>query len=337
MTFRFFEASTIVGANVSESSGSTSVRAIGCTASARADRLLHRRHLAEDRLEQRLGLGQVPQARAIHGQLLDDPRRLHERVVGDRRHRGVAAAAAHAEQERRAHLLGGGAEVERPAAEHDPVAAALVDRVVGAHRVRVLADEPREPEVLADLLVGRGDEDEVAVRPEPLPRQARDRDRARRHLALHVERPAPPDLAVDDLARPRVALPLGRVGEHGVGVGEERERRPAPVPADPRDEVGALRHLRDQLDLDARVLEVGPQHLGRARLVPGRVDRVGADELPQELDHGAQSDSFAYAVSAFRTSHSSGKNRCFTSRPSTSTGVPCVPTTWSPITRATTW
>ena len=36
MTFRFFEASTIVGANVSESSGSTSVRAIGCTASARA-------------------------------------------------------------------------------------------------------------------------------------------------------------------------------------------------------------------------------------------------------------------------------------------------------------
>ena len=128
-----------------------------------------------------------------------------------RRHRGVPAAAAHAEQERRAHLLRGRAEVERPPAEHDPVAAALVDRVVGAHRVRVLADEPREPEVLADLLVGRGDEDEVAVRPEPLPRQARDRDRARRDLALHVERPAPPDLAVDD-ARPTTGRAATRPG-----------------------------------------------------------------------------------------------------------------------------
>ena len=51
-----------------------------------------------------------------------------------------------------------------------------------------------------------------------------------------------------------------------------------------------------QLELDARVLEIGLQQLRRARLVPRRVDGVDPDELPQELDDGGQSDSFAYAV-----------------------------------------
>ena len=44
--------------------------------------------------------------------------------------------------------------------------------------------------------------------------------------ALHVERAAPPHLPVDEVARPGVAIPLGRVREHRVGVGEERERGP---------------------------------------------------------------------------------------------------------------
>ena len=46
-------------------------------------------------------------------------RGLDERVVGDRRHRRVPGAAVHAQQERRAHLLGGRADVEDAAAELD--------------------------------------------------------------------------------------------------------------------------------------------------------------------------------------------------------------------------
>ena len=43
-----------------------------------------------------------------------------------------------------------------------------------------------------------------------------------------------------------------------------------------------------------------------------------------------------FAVSSLRTSQSSGYSTRWINRPSTSTGVPCVPITCSPITRATT-
>ena len=47
------------------------------------------------------------------------------------------AAAVHGQPERRAHLLGRGAEVEHPTAQLEPVAGALVHRVLGAHRLRI--------------------------------------------------------------------------------------------------------------------------------------------------------------------------------------------------------
>ena len=95
----------------------------------------------------------------------------------------------------------------------------------------MLADEPREAVVLVHLLVGGQREDEVAGGAESLAPERRERDGARRDLALHVERAAPPDLAVDEIARPRVARPLLGVGAHRVGVGEQARatarRRPA--------------------------------------------------------------------------------------------------------------
>ena len=95
---------------------------------------------------------------------LDERCRLDERVVGDPRHRRVTAAPVHAQHERRAHLLGGRAEVEHLAAELDAVARALVDREVRADRIRMSLDEPLQAEAVADLLVGGGDEDQVARR-----------------------------------------------------------------------------------------------------------------------------------------------------------------------------
>ena len=49
----------------------------------------------------------------------------------------------------------------------------------------------------------------------------------------------------------------------------------------------------------------------------------------------AQSSSLASAVSRFRADQSSGYMFLWIRRPSTSTGVPCVPTTSSPMIRAT--
>jgi hypothetical protein len=70
---------------------------------------------------------------------------------------------------------------------------------------------------------------------------------------------------------------------NGVGVREEREPRPRAVPGNPRDEVGPVRDFGVELDLDPVLLEVLAQKLGRQGLVPGRVDRVEADQLPEEV------------------------------------------------------
>ena len=83
--------------------------------------------------------------------------------------------------------------------------------------------------------------------------------------------------------RPRVALPLGGIGEHGVDVGEQAQRRPVAGPAQARHQVGALLGAPQQGDLEARVAQhAGEQLLSRA-LVARRVDRVGLHQALEEL------------------------------------------------------
>ena len=211
----------------------------------------------------------------------------------------------------------------------------------------MLPAEPLQAERLADLLVRRRDEDEVARRPEALASQRRERDGARGHLVLHVEGAAAPDLFADELARPGIPFPLRGVGDDRVGVTEERQARPVAA-RQARDEIRALGRARIELGLDAVRREVVAQHLGCERLVPRRVDGVQAEEPLQELDRLVAERDRRHqacccadcccdsAVRSLRERQSSGKNVWWISRPSTSTGVPCVPTTESPITRATT-
>ena len=243
-----------------------------------------RRSRAADRREEPLHLRDQARLRLEGGDPLDVARGLDERVVRDRGQRRVAAPAGDAQDEGRAQLLGRGAEVVRAPGDLDAVAGALVDGVLAAHGLGVLAAEPGEPEVgvVAHLLVGGGGEDQVAARLEPLARERGDRDRARRHLALHVQRPASPHLPVANLARPGVDGPLGRIGQDRVRVREEQQPRPVAAPTDPRHEVRPLRHARVQLALDAERLQVAAQQIGRRGLVPGRVDRVEADQLLEE-------------------------------------------------------
>ena len=128
------------------------------------------------------------------------------------------------------------------------------------------------------------------------------------------------------------------VRAHGVGVGEQRERRPVAA-RQPRDEIEPVGRAADELARDAVPLEVVAQQLGRDRLVPRRVDGVHAEQLLQERRHllaEGHDSAWDFAVSSLRTSHSSGYSTRWISRPSTSTGVPWVPITCSPITRATT-
>ena len=66
-------------------------------------------------------------------------------------------------------------------------------------------------------------------------------------------------------------------------MGEEREPRPVAAAGNSRDEVRPLRDLGVELAGDPVLLEVVAEQLCRAGLVPGRVDRVEADQLLEEL------------------------------------------------------
>jgi hypothetical protein len=116
--------------------------------------------------------------------------------------------------------------------------------------------EPLEPIACADLLVGGRREDEVARRAEPLAGERGDRDRVRRHVRLHVERAATPDLAAAHLAGERVHRPFGRVGEDDVRVAEQEQGRPVARAPDPGDDVRALGDAGVQLALQPVRLEI---------------------------------------------------------------------------------
>ena len=192
------------------------------------ERLLDRGRLAEHRLEEAARLGDHLPRRHVRAERVHVASRLDERVVRDPGHRGVAAPAVHAYEERRRHLLRRRAQVHRAPVQDQPRAAALVDRVVAAGGVRMGLDEPDEPVPVraAHLLVGDRQEHEVAGGLEPFAHERGERHRGRRGLVLHVERAAPPHLPVDEVARPGIPVPLGWVGEHGVRVREEQERGP---------------------------------------------------------------------------------------------------------------
>ena len=122
ITFRFCDASIIVGATVSPSSGSTISAATGSICTSGRERTGGRRHAVRYRREKpfRLG-GQLRLGREL-AEPLDQARRLDQRVVGDPRHRPVAAATADVQDEGRAALLGRRAQVEHATADLDAVA-----------------------------------------------------------------------------------------------------------------------------------------------------------------------------------------------------------------------
>ena len=126
-----------------------------------------------------------------------------------------------------------------------------------------------------------------------------ERHGGRRDVALHVERAATPHLAVDEVARPGVARPLGGVGEHRVGVRHQQEAR-AVASGKPRDEVRPLGRLRDELARDAVSSQVRGQEVGGARLVAGWVDGVEPKQLLEELRSPPRGASLRFGLRARR-------------------------------------
>ena len=141
---------------------------------------------------------------------------------------------------------------------------------------------PRAP---SHLLVGGQDQLQLAALRAPAGAGEVDGRRdLRRDLALHVLGSAPEDLPVDDLARPGVEAPLVGVGRHGVDVAEQAERLPGRLAGQAGDQVRVIGLGGQQRAFEARLAQARRQQILRRSLVAGRVDRVEADQLGEQLD-----------------------------------------------------
>ena len=160
-------------------------------------------------------------------------------------------------------------------------AAELSERVPHAlEQVGVLLAQEAGAEVAAVLLVAEDREDDVAARLQLAARCAQERVHDHRDAALHVERAAAPQPAVDELAAERRARPLLAGGGDDVDVPVQEERRRFPDPAHARDEVRPRVVPREDPRLDARLLERRWTCATHAALVPRRVRRVEAAAAP---------------------------------------------------------
>ena len=184
-------------------------------------------------------------------------------------------------------LLGHAHAVDALVAEGEDGARALVEQQVAAHERRGGSrhshSAPSPPPVSSSTT---HDDEQVAARRAPA-RRARAPAAAVTSAAVWDFMscaPRPHSSPSTHVARPRVALPLGRVGEHGVDVREQaqrRARRRAPRRRATRFGRSSVRPSSSHLE--ARVAQqAGEQLLGRA-LVAGRVDRVEAHEALEQL------------------------------------------------------
>jgi hypothetical protein len=109
-----------------------------------------------------------------------------------------------------------------------------------------------------------------------------------RERALHVDRAAPPDVAVGDITAERIVGPALRRGRDDVEMGQEEQRlATGAVAAQPRADGSAAGERLDDLRLEAGHAEgVGDVRrrgeLGAGRI--GRIDGSNADEVAERLD-----------------------------------------------------
>jgi len=117
----------------------------------------------------------------------------------------------------------------------------------------MLGAQPGGADIAAGLLVG--DEQQLQRPAGGSPAGAgtgRGGDRLGRHLVLHIQRAATPQVAVGDLTGPGIVRPVGRIGEHRVDVAEQTEDWTVVVAAEGRDQVRTILVGGEQLRLEAR-------------------------------------------------------------------------------------
>ena len=160
---------------------------------------------------------------------------------------------------------------------------ALVQNVFGLELVVVIVAHPRRAEAATHLLVGNGHQDDVAVERDLLALEHDERVELRHARALHVERTAPPDLAVRNLAAERIARPSRGVCRHDVHVVQEHERLRRTAALEPRHDDRAARSGFEAFERNALSLEDAGQKVGGLGDVTGRDRRIDSNVALERL------------------------------------------------------
>ena len=138
------------------------------------------------------------------------------------------------------------------------------------------------------FFVRRCEEHEVASRLEALLREVLEGNRHRRCGVEHVDRAAPPDHAVDELAAEGIPLPSVRIHRHHVDVAHQAQTGRARVAAfDPCDQAGATGKRLEALEVEAIAFQVGREQIGVLDLLAGLlgalIDASITDEVLEQL------------------------------------------------------
>ena len=134
-------------------------------------------------------------------------------------HGAVAARAADRRLEPADLLFAELDRIEALPCDHLGDPAGLAERVTDAREeLGVFLDEELRTEVAAVLLVAEHDEDHVARQLHLARGGAEERRDEHRDRTFHVDRAAPPDLAVDELPSERRPLPILAAGRDDVDV-----------------------------------------------------------------------------------------------------------------------
>ena len=160
----------------------------------------------------------------------------------------------------------------------------LGQEVLGiVQQVRTVLDDPPGARLAAGLLVGGGEEDDVARGGLAGALQRDERHQLGDRDALRVERPASVDVAVLPHAAERRHAPGTRVGRDDVEVGEEDDRPAAPAPGEEGVEVAAVRARLDHVGRDALRPELARERVRGRRLAAGRILGVDPDDVAQHV------------------------------------------------------
>jgi hypothetical protein len=214
----------------------------------------------------------------------EDPTELADRAAANAE-RCVAAGAADGALEPADLLLGHLDRVEALPADPDPRAAELAERVTRSREeLGMLLGQEAGAVFAAVLLVAQHREDDIAAGPQLPARRTQEGVDEHRDAALHVERAAAPEPAVDELAAERRSRPLLAGRRDDVDVPVQQQRRRIAGSGHARDQVGPGIVARDDARLDTGALEQLLYVRDARALVAGRVRGVEPEQVAEKLD-----------------------------------------------------